>query len=94
MGELQQVPLFRGLTRPAMYGGVPLPWYSVVFLLGTTSFLILPWKIALGTVVAAYGLLFLVAQVEPKFFEILWVVLKKTPRTKNKSKHGGHLYRA
>ncbi len=87
-------PLFLGLTRPPKYLGLPVGYLAVLSMgvilpfIWTKSLMIL----LLGAPV--YGVMWVVADKEPKFFEVLRVSYGKVRGTKNASFWGGDSFGA
>ena len=85
----QENTLFLGLARPPKYMGLPVGYLvalctgTVLPFLWTSSFLF----ILAGVV--AYPILWIVADREPKFFEVLQVSMGKVRRTRNRGLNGG-----
>ncbi len=85
-------PLFLGLTRPVRHFGLPVAYFAI-WAGGTGIALIIivsAWVFLAGLVL--YVVLRLVAEREPAFFEILAVVARETPRTRNRRVHSEDRY--
>lgn len=89
---MRTTPVFLGLTRPTTFMGLPLG-YGVLLALGTfvpmIGFGSLWWLLIL---VVAYPPLWLVADRNPHFFDILQVVTACTPRVPGREETGGDRY--
>ena len=88
----ERSPCFLGLTRPARYFGLPVAYFAVwsmgsflLYIPLRTFWLILP-------VVFFYIMLRILAEREPRFFEMVAIALSKTPRTRNRAYWGGDSY--
>ena len=88
----ERSPLFLGLTRPPKYLGLPVGYLAVL-----SMGIILPfiWTKSLTLLVLglpAYGVMWLIADKEPKFFEVLRVSYGKVRGTKNAAYWGGDCF--
>jgi type IV secretion system protein VirB3 len=85
-------PVFLGLTRPPMFGGLPFTWW-VALAMGTlvlflASGTLLAWAAALPLWLACR----LGVRIEPRFFDLFAVALSRTPPTPNRALWGGDSY--
>ena len=69
----ERSPLFLGLTRPPKYFGLPVDYLAVLMVGTLVPFIALKsmWTLALGAVL--YPALWVLADREPRFFEVLQV---------------------
>jgi type IV secretion system protein VirB3 len=82
-------PLFLGLTRPPKYLGLPVGYLAVLSMGVVLPFI---WTKSMSLLllgVPAYGVMWFVADKEPKFFEVLRVSYGKVRSTKNTNYWGG-----
>lgn len=89
---IRRTPLFLGLIRPARLMGLPM-FYAVVWMVG--SVLAFIWVQSLWTLLLsalAYPALWLAAEWDPHFFDVLTVVSRQTPRTRNRDIWGADSY--
>lgn len=73
MSVSERSPLFLGLARPPKYLGLPVDYLAVLMMGTLLPFIALKslWILALGAVV--YPALWMLADREPRFFEVLRV---------------------
>lgn len=89
---MQETPLFLGLTRPPKIFGLPIGYFIGLLLLSVIPFVGLDdWRFLL-VAVFGYPVLWLIADRNPNFFEVLSVVFTATPRTSRRSAEGGDRY--
>lgn len=87
--------LFKGLTRPVTYVGLPINYMifmSCIIMIGfiiTTSFIYIIISLPLS-----YICLRIVASVDSRFFDVLITVMQRTPFVPSILKGKGVLYRA
>ena len=86
--------VFRGLSRPAEWGGLPVIYLLVILGMTMLSFFMFGIAPAIIAGFVFYTGLRLFYEWEPAFFRVLSVTLSKTPRTKNRQHHGGDYYSA
>lgn len=86
--------VFRGLSRPAEWGGLPVIYLLVILGMTMLSFFMFGIASAIIAGFVFYTGLRLFYEWEPAFFRVLSVTLSKTPRTKNRQHHGGDYYSA
>ena len=91
---MRQTPVYLAHTRPPMPMGIPYGFWILLFCLTGGLVLTVNWKASVLIVLTLYGLMWALAQYEPRFGRILWVSFKKISTTKNKAQNGGNLYRA
>ncbi len=77
-----------------MFGGIPVNYFAVWLGVTGFAFLFLDWKMAMAGAAPLYGVMWSIGQYEPNFVAIAITVLRKTPKTQNKSLNEGDLYRA
>jgi len=85
----EQSPVFLGLIRPPKLLGLPA-MYAMVWLFG--SVLLFIWIQSLFVLllaIIAYPLLWLAADWDPHFFDVVSIVSQQTPRTANRKVHDG-----
>jgi type IV secretory pathway VirB3-like protein len=82
-------PLFLGLTRPPKYLGLPVGYLAVLSMGIVLPFIWTKSLIVLLLGAPTYGVMWFVADKEPKFFEVLRVSYGKVRSTKNASYWGG-----
>lgn len=91
---MERTPLFLALTRPARVAGLPVAYFAVWSVLSTVGYLLL---ISLWIVIPI-GFLYLVlralAEIEPRFFEVVMATTQATPRTSNRAYWNGDSYGA
>ena len=88
-------PLFRGLTRPASFGGLPMTHVVVLAVLSVGGFiasLSILWLVASAPV--GYAALRLLAAWDPRAFDVLFTVLRATPLTASQVRGQGAVYDA
>lgn len=84
--------LFLGLIRPARIMGLPM-FYAVIWMVG--SVLAFVWVQSFWTLTftaLSYPALWIAAEWDPHFFDVVTVVSKKTRRTKNRDQWGADSY--
>ncbi|WP_298937681.1 VirB3 family type IV secretion system protein [uncultured Ruegeria sp.] len=86
--------LYRGLSRSAEWGGLPALYLIVIAGAIFAAFYWLGVTPAIITGFVFYTALRLFYEWEPAFFRILFVTLRRTPRTPNRKHHGGDFYSA
>jgi type IV secretion system protein VirB3 len=88
----EQSRLFIGLIRPPKLIGLPI-MYAMVWLFGSVLvFLwVQHWIVALGAAIS-YPLLWLAADWDAHFLDVVATSLQETPPTKNRRYHGGDSY--
>jgi type IV secretion system protein VirB3 len=88
-GVLQVDPLFLGLTRPALIGGVTFSYFAFNSLVSIVGFIVTSeFKIfILAIVVHVLGML--LSKKEPLAVDMLITKLQKCPKVPNSSFHGG-----
>ncbi|MEM9431801.1 MAG: VirB3 family type IV secretion system protein [Pseudomonadota bacterium] len=87
-----RTPLFLGLARPPRYLGLPIG-YLVVLALGVfLPFIFIQHPAILLLALPPYAVLWVLADREPAFFEILAVSLGAVPGTANRGHWGGDSY--
>lgn len=88
-GKLKLDPLFLGLTRPALIGGVTFSFFTLNFLGCTMVFVIFSsFKIfILGALVHGIGII--LCKHEPLAVDILLLKIQKCPSVRNNNFHGG-----
>ncbi len=89
---MQENPLFLGLTRPPKFFGLPVGYFIGLALGTVIPFVGLDDIRFLAIAVVAYPPLWLVADRNPRLFEIVAGVFSTTPRTKTHTLNGGDLY--
>lgn len=88
----QRSPVFLGLIRPPRFLGLPLQ-YAVLWIFGTTLLMIwtqTPLILVLAAIV--YPALWLAAEWDPNFIEVMRTVIRHTPPTKNRKIWEGDSY--
>ena len=81
--------LFIGLVRPPKLLGLPM-MYALVWMFGSALIFIWiqGWAILVLALIA-YPLLWLAADWDPQFLDVVVTVLQETPPTPNRKAHGG-----
>lgn len=90
--RITPAPLFLGLTRPARYAGLPVGYFALWGGGNTIVFIVLETAWVGVLTLTSYIALRLIAEREPAFFEIVAIVLRTTPRTRNRKIWGGDSY--
>ena len=88
----EQSRLFLGLVRPPKLLGLPTT-YAMVWLFGTV--LVFVWVQSWPVIVfgiIAYPVLWLAADWDPHFLDVVTTTLQETPPTRNRKIHGGDSY--
>lgn len=88
----ERAPLFLGLTRPPKYLGLPVGYLAVLSMGTVLPFI---WTKSISVLLLGlpvYGVMWLVADKEPKFFEVLRIAHGKFRSTKNAEAWGGDAY--
>ena len=88
-------PLFIGLTRPVSVFGLPMTYVLILWLCvvgGFIATLSVIWLLL--SAVIGYGLLRLLAVYDPRFFDVLFISLGKTPLPPGWAAGRGISYRA
>lgn len=88
-GVLGLDPLFLGLTRPALVGGVTFSYFAVNFFACTFLFVITSnfKAFLLGVAIHIVGMV--ICKKEPLAMDILMLKVQKCPSVINKNFHGG-----
>jgi type IV secretion system protein VirB3 len=90
--DTQSDPLFLGLTRPAMYWGVPQPVFILIGMASMVAFLVtnsfLPLLIGAP---ALHGLAYLLCLKDPRVFD-LWFTKARFLRCLNRRYWGANSY--
>ena len=89
LGSLKTDPLFLGLTRPSMIGGVTFVYFAFEMMLGMIIFIVFSSFKLLLIVVAMHIIGMQLCKKEPLAIDILLTHFRKTPPVPNKSFHGG-----
>ncbi len=88
-------PCFIALTRPVSMMGLPLNYVVMLSLLVLGGFILTKSFLYLGVSAGlGYGGLRLLAAYDPRFFDVLFVSLQKTPLPPGWFKGKGIVYRA
>ena len=85
----ERSPLFLGLTRPPKYLGLPVGYLAVLSMGVVLPFIWTKSLALLAMGLPSYGVMWLIADKEPKFFEVLRVSYGKVRGTKNSAYWGG-----
>ncbi|WP_300074087.1 VirB3 family type IV secretion system protein [uncultured Ruegeria sp.] len=86
--------VFRGLSRPAEWGGLPVLYLMVVLGLVMAVFYLFGIYLSIVAGFLLYVGLRLFYEWEPAFFRLLSVTFSKTPPTRTRRQHGGDFYNA
>jgi type IV secretion system protein VirB3 len=90
LGSVKTDPLFLGLTRPALIGGVTFPFFALNTLVFLLAFILTSqFKVFIGAV-GVHVLGMLICKKEPLAVDILMTKIQKCPGVRNKIFHGGH----
>lgn len=89
LGSLKTDPLFLGLTRPSMIGGVTFVYFAFEMMLGMIIFIVFSSFKLLLIVVVMHIIGMQLCKKEPLAIDILLTHFRKTPPVPNKSFHGG-----
>lgn len=87
-------PVYKGIDRPALWQGLPTLYLMIILAIAALVSTLAPMVAALGTGGVLFVLLKWLYTWEPQFLQILQVSLLRTPPTRNRRRHGGHLYDA
>lgn len=88
----RRTPLFLGLIRPPRHLGLPL-LYSAVWIVGSVILVLWAaswWSLLLALI--AYPAMWLAAEWDPHFLDVITTVSKRTRRTKNRDYWGADSY--
>ncbi len=89
-GRLQVDPLFQGLTRPTMVGGVSYMFFIFNSMICLLTFINTKNFIYLGVVFPIlHAFAFLVCRKEPRALELVMLRMSKGMRCVNRRYHGG-----
>ena len=89
LGSVSTDPLFLGLTRPALIGGVTFAYFAAEGLVSILIFIMTSnFKVFL-VVAVTHVLGMQLCKKEPLAIDLLLAKFQKTPSTLNKSFHGG-----
>lgn len=92
-GKITIDPLFVGLTRPPMLGGVPQTYLVVNVMVGVLLFINLDAKLkSFIGMIAAHIIGYLLAFKEPRFMDLFFVKTQKCNKCRNKMFHGANSY--
>ena len=89
---MRDTPLFLGLTKPPRIFGLPIGYFVALVFASVIPFILVDDMRFLLVFIAGYPPLWLVADRNPNLFQILNVVMSRTPRTSVRSGDGGDLY--
>ena len=89
---MERTRLFLGLVRPPKLLGLPIT-YAMVWLFGSALLFvwIQGWPVLLAAALA-YPALWMAADWDPHFLDVVTTVLQETPPTRNRAVHGGDSY--
>ncbi|MBN9542345.1 MAG: VirB3 family type IV secretion system protein [Alphaproteobacteria bacterium] len=92
-GKIESDPLFVGLTRPPMLGGVPQTYLVVNVMVGVLMFINFEAKIKSMIAMALAHLVgYLISFREPRFMDLFFVKTQKCNKCRNKLFHGANSY--
>lgn len=92
---MRRSPLFKGLTRPVTLAGLPANYLIILILVVMGGFVITSSPIYLfSSGPIGYVALRIVAAYDPRFFDVLFVVLQNTPINLSQVKGKGTIYHA
>ena len=83
MSGLEHDPLFVALTRPQMFAGVTYSFFVANAVIATELFLIFGSAWALLAAVMTHFVGVLLCLREPRFFDLWFVKVSRTPRIRN-----------
>ncbi|RLQ84957.1 type IV secretion system protein VirB3 [Notoacmeibacter ruber] len=88
----EQSRIYLGLVKPPKLLGLPI-MYTMIWLFGSVLLFlwIQNWLVAV-IAAAAYPLLWIAADWDPHFIDVVATTLQETPPTANRKKHGGDSY--
>lgn len=89
---MRQSPLFLGLTRPAKILGLPIGYFMGLSLGSVLPFVATKDMRWLLLFFVLYPPLWIIADRNPHFFEVLRVTSSRLPRTINRASNGGDRY--
>jgi type IV secretion system protein VirB3 len=81
--RLKGDPVFGALTRPQMFAGVTYGYFVANAVLTAELFLLTKSFLVLLAALGIHGFGYLVCLKEPRFFELWFVRVSRTPRVKN-----------
>jgi len=91
---VERAPLFLGLTRPPKYLGLPVGYLTVLCMGVVLPFIWTKSLVMLLIGAPAYVVMWIIADREPKFFEVLRVSHGKVRGTRNAHLWGGDSFGA
>ncbi|OAN71010.1 hypothetical protein A8B82_21530 [Sulfitobacter sp. EhC04] len=89
---MRDTPLFLGMTKPPRIFGLPIGYFVALVFASVIPFILVDDMRFLLVFLAGYPPLWVVADRNPHLFQILNVVMSRTPRTSVRSRDGGDLY--
>ena len=75
-------PLFKGLTRPASFIGLPLTYVGILLVIVAGGFVLFQsflYLVISGAI--CYSLLRLIANYDPRLFDVTFTIIQATPFT-------------
>lgn len=88
-------PLFKGLTRPVSFMGLPMTYVLILIIVVVGGFIATLSLIYFGvSAIAGYSVLRILSAYDPRIFDVIFTVLRVTPLTSSWFKGKGVTYGA
>ncbi|WP_363324518.1 VirB3 family type IV secretion system protein [uncultured Roseibium sp.] len=92
---MQRSPLFKALTRPVSFAGLPANYLMILSFIIVGGFVVSKsfTYLIVGNFFG-YVVLRIIAALDPRFFDVLFTVVQRTPLTSSIFRGKGVIYRA